>query len=278
MKTTFEGWYYKQQANGKTLALIPGKAGSGAFIHVISDNYSASIPFDISEYKKEKTLRIAENEFSNSGIKVNINRNGLSVHGELKYSGLVPIQGDIMGFFRFFRMECRHSIISMKHNVNGEITLNGEKICFNNGTGYIEGDSGYSFPESYAWVHSNDFSENCSITAAIAKIPFMGSSFWGCICIVWLNGKEYRLATYKGAKILRCENGLMELKQGKYQLTVKVHRQNGLSLPAPKLGLMSRVIKESASCPAEFLFTENGRTIFSGESKLASYEYDFVQS
>jgi len=273
MKPFFEGWYYKHQANGRTLALIPGKAGDGAFIHVITDNGSFTVPFEIAEYRKGRTLQIGDNKFSDSGILLSIERNDISIHGELKYSNLVPIRGDIMGFFRFFPMECRHSIISMKHGIHGKITLNNEKYNFDNGTGYIETDSGCSFPESYSWVHSNDFSENCSITAAIAKIPFAGLKFWGCICVVCHGGKEYRLATYKGVKILRCENGLMELKQGKYHLTVKVNRQNAHSLPAPKLGSMSRIIKESASCPAEFIFTVNGRMVFSGESRYASYEY-----
>ena len=107
----------------------------------------------------------------------------------------------------------------------------------------------------------------------MAKIPFAGFRFWGCICVISLNGKEYRLATYKGVKIVRCENDVMELKQGRYNLIVQVHRQNSHDLPAPKSGVMSRIIKESASCPAEFVFTENGKTIFSGESKYTSYEY-----
>ena len=34
-----------------------------------------------------------------------------------------------------------------------------QTIDFTNGVGYIEGDSGTSFPESYVWVHCNDFSE-----------------------------------------------------------------------------------------------------------------------
>jgi hypothetical protein len=37
MRPAFKGWYYKQQANGKTLAAIPGKSSDGAFIMVITD-------------------------------------------------------------------------------------------------------------------------------------------------------------------------------------------------------------------------------------------------
>lgn len=275
MKPYFEGWYYKQQAsNGRTLALIPGKSADSAFIQVITDNESFNIPFGLSEYRKSDVLRVGGNEFSESGVSLCINRNKLSLSGELRYNKLTPIKGDIMGPFRFFPMECRHGIVSMRHGVDGEVELNGEKLNFNNGTGYIETDSGYSFPESYSWVHSNDFMGNCSVMASVAKIPFAGFSFWGCVCVVWLNGKEYRLATYKGAKILRCEPGRIELKQGGYYFSMAASQRNARSLAAPRLGSMSRIITESASCPAEFTFRGGGVNFYEA-SERASYEYAF---
>ena len=41
---------------------------------------------------------------------------------------------------------------AMKHQVNGQITVNGQIYKFQNGIGYIEGDRGYSFPERYIWT------------------------------------------------------------------------------------------------------------------------------
>ena len=253
--------------------MIPGKSSTEAFILILTDSASYNIPFRLSEYKEGDVLRIEDNSFSSSGISLNINHNDISLNGRLKYQGITPIKGDIMGPFQFFPMECRHGVVSMKHAVSGEVILNGERLRFDNGTGYIETDSGYSFPEGYTWIQSNDFKENCSIMAAVAKIPFAGLRFWGCICVVWINGKEYRLATYKGVKIIRCEHNVIELKQGKYHLTINAKQSNAHKLAAPKSGIMSRTIKESASCPAKFLFTENGKMIFSGESACASYEY-----
>ena len=278
MKPSFKGWYYKQQANGKTLAVIPGKSSDSAFILAITDTASYNITYNLSDYSEDRQgkdgiLRIGDSSFSNSGIKLRINSDVLSLNGDLEYRNLTPIRGDIMGPFRFFPMECRHGIVSMKHSVHGRITLNNEEMDFYNGVGYIETDSGVSFPEGYAWVHCNDFKESCSIMAAVAKIPFMGFHFWGCICVVWIDGKEYRLATYKGAKILQCEHNIIKIKQGNYTLTVKANQQNAHNLAAPKFGVMSRIIKESPSCPAEFLFTKKGDTIFSDESLYASYEY-----
>ena len=240
---------------------------------MITDTASFNIPYTLSDFNENKVLRVGSSSFSSSGIKLRVNNNDISLNGILRYHKLTPINGDIMGPFRYFPMECRHGVVSMKHNVCGEIELNGEKWDFSSGTGYIETDSGFSFPETYTWIQSNDFKANCSIMAAIAKIPFSGFHFWGCICVVWLNGKEYRLATYKGAKIHQCAHNVIELRQGKYKLTIKANQQNTHNLDAPQTGIMSRVIKESASCPAKFHFTEGSNTIFYGESRYASYEY-----
>jgi hypothetical protein len=279
MKPYFEGWYFKQQANGLTLAIIPGRTNNGAFIQIITDKESFIVPFSLSEYRKCKFLRIECNRFSKTGITLNIKRHNITLTGSLRFQNLTPLKGHIMGPFCYLPMECRHRIISMKHDVRGEITLNGEKLDFNNGIGYIEADSGHSFPEKYSWVQSNDFRKNCSITAAVAKIPIVKccnktvSHFWGCICIIWLDGKELRLATYKGAKVLKCRRGKIEIKQGKYQLTITVNQKTAQRLAAPHKGMMSRNIKESVSCPARFTLRENGKIIFDETSDHTSYEY-----
>ena len=109
--------------------------------------------------------------------------------------------------------------------------------------------------------------------ASVARIPFYGLRFWGCICVVWLNGREYRLATYKGVKILRCERGTLELKQGEYRLIITINEQAGHKLPAPHSGEMSRFIRETLACTARFRFMEGRVCLFDGESDYASYEY-----
>ena len=109
--------------------------------------------------------------------------------------------------------------------------------------------------------------------ASVARIPFCGLRFWGCICAVMLNGREYRLATYSGARILRCEPGSIELEQGKYRLAIKVDAPKGLALAAPRAGAMNRVIRETPACLARFRFTERDHVLFEGISNGVSYEY-----
>jgi len=277
----FEGWYYKHQtaisnADGiiRSLAVIPGRAEDSAFILVNTDDKSYHIPYPLSEYNIHgKDLCVGNSRFSKDGIFLDIQRPEITLTGEIMYTDLAPINGDIMGLFRFFPMECRHGIISMNHSLNGVVDLDGKALNFTGGKGYIESDSGHSFPNGYTWIQCNAFDADCSIMASVARIPFYGLRFWGCICVVWLNGREYRLATYKGVKIKRCERGIFELTQGKYQLSISVDEKPGHKLPAPHSGKMSRFIKEALSCSANFRFMEGDSCLFDGKSDYASYEY-----
>ena len=91
--------------------------------------------------------------FSKNGC--NINLPGIS--GKISYMNLTPLRYDIMGIFKYFPMQCRHGVISMNHSLSGSIVIDGILHDFNGGKGYIEKDSGKSFPQSYLWLQCNDF-------------------------------------------------------------------------------------------------------------------------
>lgn len=273
VKQFFEGWYYKQQAGSRTLAVIPGRTSSGAFVQVVTEKDSRNIQYPLSAYVKSGGgLRIGSNTFSNAGVTLDIRDGEFTLSGSLMYRSITPLVSDIMGPFKFFPMECRHGVASMRHTVSGFAVLNGEELDFNGGVGYIESDSGRSFPQGYSWIQSNDFGGGASVMASVARIPFLGMKFCGCIAVVLLNNREYRLATYKGARILQCEHGIIELKQGILRLCITVRADDGHPLAAPERGVMRRTIYESASCPAHFRFTMGNTVLFDEESRCASYE------
>lgn len=83
-------------------------------------------------------------------------------------------------------------------------------------------ESGTSFPSSYQWLQCNDFDEPCSIMASIAHIPFCGSSFTGFICAIVRDGREYRFATYNGARILAADEGHIRLSLKRLLLEIDV--------------------------------------------------------
>lgn len=262
MKNYFEGYYFKHQKGEHTLCIIAGRSNSEKFIQVITENFSKKIPFTKG------------NRFSSKGIILNIQTEEISLTGKIRYENLSPIKYDIMGPFCLFPMECRHGIISMRHKLKGKVKLNGEEIDFTGGVGYIEKDSGCSFPSSYVWVQANDFSPACSIMASVATIPFCKMHFRGCICVIQYEGKEYRLATYCGVRVVLCTQNCIILKQGKYRLEIRIKDNNAQRLSAPDSGEMTRTILESAACQAEFRFYKKGSLVFHLFSRHTSFEYE----
>lgn len=262
LKNKFEGYYYKHQKGSHTLCLIAGKCGTEEFIQVISNHASYHIPF------------IGTNLFSPQGVRLNIHTETLSLTGELAYHNLSPIRYDIMGPFRYFPMECSHGIVSMSHQITGGVTLNGKEIDFTGGKGYIESDRGASFPSAYLWVQANDFSQPCSVMAAVARIPFCGIRFQGCVCVINYLGKEYRLATYLGVKVICCTSRRLVLKQGGHQLEITLSSAKGNLLQAPARGTMHRTITEAAAIPARFRFFHKEKMLFDLPSQQTSFEYE----
>ncbi|MDE6743905.1 MAG: tocopherol cyclase family protein [Lachnospiraceae bacterium] len=263
MNQFFQGYYFKHQKGAETLCVITGWSDSNRFIQIITQNGSW------------QTSLTKGNHFSKQGIILDIHTPELSLTGRISYHDLSPIRYDIMGPFQILPMECRHGIISMNHRLKGRVILNGKSIDFTGGKGYIEKDSGCSFPSSYAWVQANDFREDCSIMAAVAEIPVCGLTFRGCISVIHYKNREYRFATYLEVQILSCTKETIILKQGSYQLHIRIGVKNGHYLSAPKKGKMSRKIIESASCPAEYVLYKGNIQIFHLFSYHTSFEYEY---
>jgi tocopherol cyclase len=262
MEQYFSGTYYKHQRGENTLGIIVGETKEEKFIQIITDGFSMKVPFEKGNY------------FSKKGIFLNINAQNFHLKGKIIYRNLTPISYDIMGPFRYLPMECSHGIVSMSHYLEGSVFLNGTEIDFTGGKGYIERDCGRSFPSSYAWIQANDFLNHTSIMAAVAKISIFGITKNGCICVIHYRGKEYRLATYLGVRVVVCTEREMILVQGKKKLLIRIYAKNRQNLSAPQEGKMSRLIKEAVSVPAEFVFFERGELIFRVRSNHASFEFE----
>lgn len=273
MSRRFEGWYWKHQQGPQTLAVIVGRAADHAFLQVLTPQGAHRAGYPLEDYRKGRVLRLGENVFTSRGIRLSVHRPGLELEGRFRYGPLTPIQGDIMGPFRFLPMECRHSVISMDHQVVGSVRLGGVLLDFPRARGYLEGDAGRSFPRAYTWVQCNDFSRPCSIMVSAAQIPFAGGWFWGCIGVVWLEGQEYRLATYRGGRIQHRGPCRLVLTQGDLTLEVDFPGDHGgHALDAPVLGGMDRTIRETPSGPAVFLLRRGNQVLFREASPHASYE------
>lgn len=281
-KTYFEGWYFKHADQDCSIAFIPGihieKEEKSAFIQVMTAQHSYYISYDIREFEfieKPFEIRIGKNTFSMQKIHLEIadDQQNLHLFGEIAYSECQKIQSsifapNIMGPFSYLPfMECNHAVLSMNHKAKGTLRLNDRRIVLNEAAGYIEKDWGTSFPSSYLWCQGNDFDcRNTGFMISIAEIPFCPLKFTGLICALITEGKEFRFATYNGAKIIRLkiqpDEFSLVLKKGEYKLEIHASYKEGQCLMAPVRGKMERGIKESVTAVADVKLTKQGKVIF----------------
>ncbi len=279
MVNGFWGWYFKCQSDRQTFAVIPAvhkdKNEKSCSIQLITESGSWSTVFPISAHSKSRSfIEIDGNQFGRQGINLNIRTPDVTAAGAVAFDGITPISYDIMGPFCLVPfMECRHSVVSMKHRVTGEININGTPYIFDNADGYWEGDRGRSFPKEYAWTQC--IFPNGSLMLSAADIPVGRRSFTGVIGVILIDGKEYRLATYLGAKAVRIQSGEIVVKQGSMLFRARLLENQAHPLRAPLIGTMARTIRENASCRAYYEFLKDGYSLLDYEAPNASFEYEY---
>lgn len=275
----FEGWYLKITNGKEVLSFIPSyhteKDGRRyAMLQIIGTDKPLKFVFGSENFRAcedEFRVLLSDCRFSYDGISLNLEYEGHSVKGDVAFDGLTPPKKDIMGFFAGFPfMECKHGVLSMRHSAKGKITIDGKVYDFTDGHGYIEKDFGTSFPSSYLWTQGCD-GEN-SVMLSVARIPYLGLKFTGCIAFVYLNGREYRLATYNGAKVLRNDAECAVIKKGNLRLEVYPLKEHAHPLAAPDIGAMSRTVYESAAAEVRYVLAERSGILLDMTVPSAGYE------
>lgn len=279
MREYFYGWYYRCQSDSQTLAIIPSvhktKECNFCTIQLITDTQAFHTQFPYDDFQEDDDqIRIGNNRFGKSGISLDIHTPEFYIAGSVRFGTFTPIKYDIMGPFQFVPfMQCRHSVYSMRHRVDGEIRINGVPYGFHNAAGYVEGDRGHSFPKEYVWTRCN-FPDG-ALMLSVADIPLSCFHFTGVIGIVLLHGKEYRLATYLGAKAVQIKDSEIIVRQGRLCLTVKRLGSPGHPLQAPVGGAMTRTIHEHPACKVYYRFTDDDVTLLELEAPNAAFEYEY---
>ncbi len=149
----------------------------------------------------------------------------------------------------------------MDHTIEGYLNVNGERIDFSGGRGYIEKDWGRSFPSAYVWMQSNHFPvPGISVKASVAKIPWIRNSFVGFIAGVWLGNRLIRFTTYNGSNLVKLaieEKKLdLVLDSRKYRFELVATRGESTILASPIQGMMDGRIEESMTSTLEVKITE----------------------
>jgi hypothetical protein len=291
----FEGWYFKNVSADQNhiWSVIPGISIEStqkqhAFIQLINgktaETWYVKFPIESFSYsQKEFKVNIGSNSFSLDGIHLEI-KDEIEVFGNIHFNKIHPLKSTlfnpgIMGWYSFVPfMECYHGLLSMDHNLSGELQINGRQINFDNGKGYSEKDWGRSMPEAWIWMQSNHFEKpETSFMLSVAKIPWLKNSFTGFLCVLLLNDKIHRFATYTGAKLKNLsvdeEEVQVEITDKKYHLQISArHAARGL-LAAPLNGAMDRRIAESVDAEITVqVIDHSGKNIFEGTGKTAGLE------
>ena len=172
-------------------------------------------------------------------------------------------------------MQCRHEIISMRHNVAGTLKINREQLHFGKGIGYIEKDRGTSFPDQYVWTQcSRGAGGRLHLMAAAATIPVGPFSFEGTIAEIWYGRRHYRLATYCGARVKERTEKQIVIEQKHIKFEAQLQQNHPQKLLAPQLGAMGRGIYEHAACTVRYRLFVDGDLLFDEICTPAGFEAD----
>lgn len=287
-KSYFEGWYFKiiNKEMDYALAIIPGisigenyKDGH-AFIQLLDNNgYTHYISYNLSEFQFDEgqfIISIGGNYFSKNYMKLNIDREGTRIYGKVYFTNIVDLpkgflKPGIMGPFSYVPfMECFHGIVNIHHKNIGYLNINGNKVDFTQGYGYIEKDWGRSFPEKWIWIQSNHFgNDNVTFMFSVAKIPWFGFHFRGFLALIQINGHVHVFATYTNAriKLLKYNDARISavIEDKHYRVKFQADNNIGGYLKAPGKGAMTRVVKESINARLRLkIMDKQGRVIYSG--------------
>jgi hypothetical protein len=290
-KKYFEGWYFKivDSTEEHRLAVIPGVSmdadgNQHSFIQVLDANkiLSKYHTFDVKDFFPSQTTfktRIANNSFTANGLSLNLP----NIKGDLVFNNQVinPSTWHAPSIFglRFFLpfMECYYGVISMSHQIEGTLEIDGKEVDFTGGRGFVDKDWGKSFPSAYIWMQSNHFTntEQGALFVSVFKAPWLGTSFVSFTAGFCLDGQLYRFSSYAGDQIktqLGESTVFIGLKNSRYHLRIAAHREHGSTLSIPIKGKMEGKVNESLDATIEIELYERGKRIFSGSGRNAGLE------
>lgn len=294
-KRYFEGWYVKVvSADQKTRwAVIPGvflglEGGvNEAFIQLLDGSTGRSWyhKFDTSEFSAsadEFDVTLGKNHFSSKGVTLDLPelRGSISFESALDPWPVKPLSPGIMGWFGAVPfMECFHGIVSFGHDLAGEMAVEGKKVSFAGGRGYIEKDWGRAFPTGYVWLHSNhiDSDPEASLIGSVAIIPWIGSPFRGYIVGLKHSGKLHRWTTYNGAKEIELTitdtHVQWQLSSKDGLLTLSADRVRGGLLHAPIRTEMHQRVDETLDAVIHIKHADrDGRVLLEGKGLVGAME------
>lgn len=302
----FEGWYFKHQSPEHTLILIPafhlGPEGqSYASLQIILDEKAYYLPFREKDFEASTHrlyIRLGQTVFSEKGCRIHLDLPDCPIRGHLHYGKFGTPKRSFMGPFEHLPLPCFHEVLSLSHSLRGRLSVSGQIWDFTGGTGYLEKDWGTSFPDSYLWLqcgwketpaspvcsaapHAGGRSSRSSVMLTVASLDLNHHPVTACSSLILHEGRQYRLSTYQGGRLIRCNPRRIALRQGPYLLQVILTgtadspaspSSSSVLLHAPQEGRMTRTIREHPRCLMRCQLYKGSRKILDEERDCGSLE------
>ena len=174
----FEGWYFKivDPKEEYVFAIIPGIAmepdgKKQAFIQVLDGKAcKAAYHQFAAETFQANGLQLGPHYFSDHKLQLDLPelKGQLELQELYRWPKMLGAPG-IMGWYSFVPfMQCYHGVVSMNHQLKGQLEIGGQQVSFDGGKGYVEKDWGRSFPSSWIWMQGNQFEDQPKIAH---KVP-----------------------------------------------------------------------------------------------------------
>jgi hypothetical protein len=155
--------------------------------------FSVPFPREAVRIGSGPDILLGDNRLNASGLSLNLAGGGRSIRGSLAFGPLLHPRYDIMGPFKYVpAMECRHHLVSLAHEVRGTLEVDGQLQTYDGAMGYIDGDSGRSFPRVTCGALFSAAGGPKSIMLSVAEIPWIGLRFTGVVGFILTDRREER--------------------------------------------------------------------------------------
>jgi len=301
-KNFFEGWYFKivDKTGKNSIAFIPGisfgkkKAENHSFVQVVdainnSYHYYRFKPDSFSSNEDFLHVKIDNNSFSYNKISINLFKDNDFIKGTLQLSQFIKwpdskINPGSMGFYNHLSfMECYSQVCAVDGTIiTGSLEINGHVYDFSEGKFYIEKNWGNSFPSSWLWIQSNNFTDNrASVTCSLGIVPFpIIKKFRGFLIGVTIDTHFYSFTTINRSSLSlkNCKNDLILTSINKNLtliLKTKTDPQDFLSCLGPRNGNMVPLVDETLRGEVEMTLIDHKKKkiIYHGVGKSTGIEY-----
>ncbi|MDY6825970.1 MAG: tocopherol cyclase family protein [Bacillota bacterium] len=299
-KSYFEGWYFKlvDKKMERVFTFITGiffgshDRDSHAFIQIV-DGVKRTyhyVRFPTSNFTAERDIfdiTVGSSRFGTAGISLTLDRPNIILSGQLGFDNHLNWPDSIinpgsMGFYNYIpRMQCYSQVCSMDFDLRGILVINGEKINFDGGRGYIEKKWGSSFPFSWVWIQCNHFGkERASLSCSVGHIPFLFTSFRGFLVGLFVNQTFFEFTTMNKSSVDIIPKGTditLNLHNARHSLTIDTETSPGhfIFLNGPRDDRMVPLVQENlqGTVHVELKERTGNKIIYSDTSLCAGIEY-----